>query len=97
MSRFHVRDTFAISNRAFFVLAGFALEGEVETGMLVRMPFTARVTITEEIDHIQRIDRPDGQVLCLCIRCHTPDEATLWEALKLKDTTVEVIQPTQAA
>lgn len=97
MSRFHVRDTFAINDKAYFVLAGFAIEGEVEAGMLVRLPFTSRVTITEEIDHIQRVERPDGQVLCLCIRCHTPDEATLWEALKLTDTTVEVIKPTQAA
>ncbi len=93
MSRFHVRDTFAISEKAFFVLAGFAIEGEVEAGMLVRLPFTSRVTITEEIDHIQRLDRPDGAIVCLCIRCHTPDEAALWEALKLKDTTVEIIKP----
>jgi hypothetical protein len=93
MSRFHVRDTFAISDKAFFVLAGFPIEGEITAGMLVRLPFTARVTITEEIDHIQRIERPDGEVQCLCIRCHTPDEATLWEALKLQDTTIEVIKP----
>ena len=93
MSRFHVRDTFAISDKGFFVLAGFAIEGEVEAGMLVRMPFTSRVTITEEIDHIQRLDRPDGSIVCLCIRCHTRDEASLWEALKLKDTTVEIIKP----
>lgn len=93
MSRFHVRDTFAISDRAFFVLAGFAVEGPVDAGMLVRLPFTAQVTITEEIDHIQRLERPDGEIVCLCIRCHTPDEATLWEALKLQDTTVEVITP----
>jgi len=97
MSRFHVRDTFAISDRAFFVLAGFAIEGEIKGGMLVRMPFTARVTVTEEIDHIQRVTRPDGEVTCLCIRCHTPQEATLWEALKLNDTTVEVIPPTPSA
>jgi hypothetical protein len=93
MSRFHVRDTFAISDRAFFVLAGFAIEGEIDAGMLVRLPFNAQVTVTEEIDHIQRIERPDGQVMCLCIRCHSPEEATLWEALQLKDTTVEVIKP----
>jgi hypothetical protein len=97
MPRFHVRDTFAISDRAFFVLAGFAIEGLIEAGMLVRMPFTSRVTITEEIDHLQRVERPDGEVLCLCIRCHTPDEAALWESLKLKETTVEVIPPTLAA
>ena len=93
MSRFHVRDTFAISDRAFFVLAGFAIEGEIDAGMLVRLPFNAQVTVTEEIDHIQRIERPDGQVMCLCVRCHSPEEATLWEALQLKDTTVEVIKP----
>ena len=92
MSRFHVRDTFAISDKAFFVLAGFAIEGEVTPGMLVRLPFNAQVTVTEEIDHIQRVTRPDGEVVCLCLRCHTPEEATLWEALKLQDTTVEVIK-----
>jgi hypothetical protein len=97
MPRFHVRDTFAISDKAFFVLAGFAIEGEIETGMLVRLPFNLQVTVTEEIDHIQRIERPDGTITCLCLRCHTPQEATLWEALKLKDTTVEVIKPVPGA
>ncbi|MEI9998283.1 MAG: hypothetical protein WDO13_03500 [Verrucomicrobiota bacterium] len=93
MSRFHVRDAFAIQDKACFVLAGFAIEGEVRAGMLVRLPFNPQVTVTEEIDHLQRIERPDGEVTCLCIRCHTPDEAALWGALKLKDTTVEIIPP----
>lgn len=93
MARFHVRDTFAISDKAFFVLAGFAIEGEITAGMLVRLPFNAQVTVTEEIDHLQHVLRPDGEVTCLCIRCHTPQEAALWEALRLKDTTVEVIKP----
>ena len=97
MSRFHVRDTFAISDKAFFVLAGFAIEGEVAPGMLVRLPFNAKLSVTEEIDHIQRVERPDGDVVCLCVRCHTPDESTLWEALKLQDTTVEVIKPVPRA
>jgi hypothetical protein len=97
MSRFHVRDTFAMSDKAFFVLAGFAIEGEVEAGMLVRLPFSSQVTVTEEIDHIQRVERPDGTITCLCVRCHTPEEATLWEALKLDDTTVEVIKPVPGA
>jgi hypothetical protein len=93
MPRFHVRDTFAISDKAFFVLAGFAIEGEIQAGMLVRLPFNATLTVTEEIDHIQKVERPDGEVMCLCLRCHTPQEATLWEALKLKDSTVEIIKP----
>jgi hypothetical protein len=92
MARFHVRETFAMNDRSLFVLAGFAIEGEVAAGMLVRLPFNATITVTEEIDHIQRIDRPDGSVACLCLRCHSPEEAALWEALDLKDKDVEVVR-----
>jgi hypothetical protein len=94
MARFHVRDTFAINDKAFFVLAGFAIEGEVLAGMLVRMPFNANTMMTAEIDHMQHVQRPDGDVLCLCIRCTSPEEVTLWEALKIKDKTIEVIPAT---
>ncbi len=91
MARFHVRDAFPINDKAFFVLAGFTIEGEPQAGMLVRMPFNASTMMTAEIDHIQLLQRPDGDVVCLCIRCVSPDEVTLWEALKIKDRTVEVI------
>ena len=94
MPRFHVRDAFAIQDKSSFVLAGFIIEGEIVAGMLVRIPFTATVMTTAEIDHIQFIRRPDGDVVCLCIRCANPEEVTLWEALKIKDHTVEVIKPT---
>ncbi len=60
MPRFHVRDAFALQDKKSFVLAGFVIEGEVAAGMLVRIPFTATVMITAEIDHIQFIRRPDG-------------------------------------
>ena len=92
MPRFHVRDTFAINDKAFFVMAGFSIEGEIVAGMLVRMPFNATVMVTAEIDHIQQVERPDGSVVCLCIRCTNPEEATLWEALKIKDRTIEIIK-----
>ncbi len=94
MARFHVRDTFAINDKAFFVLAGFVIEGEIAAGMLIRMPFNATTMMTADIDHIQNIARPDGDVICLCIRCTTPEEVTLWEALKIKDRTVEIIPAT---
>jgi len=93
MPRFHVRDTFAINDKSFFVLAGFAIEGEIGAGMLVRMPFNATIMMTAEVDHIQHVERPDGNVVCLCIRCTNPEEVTLWEALKIKDQTIEVIKP----
>jgi len=92
MARFHVRDTFAINDKSIFVMAGFVIEGEVEAKMYIRMPFNATVMMTAEIDHIQLIERPDGNVMCLCIRCKDPQEATLWEALKIKDHTVEIIK-----
>ena len=72
-------------------MAGFVIEGEIAGGMLVRLPFKDNVMITAEIDHIQAIRRPDGDIVCLCIRCARPEEATLWEALKMKDHTIEII------
>lgn len=92
MPRFHVRDTFAINDKSIFVMAGFVIEGEIAAGMLIRMPFNAQVMVTAEIDHIQHLRRPDGDVVCLCIRCPDPQEITLWEALKIKDHTVEIIK-----
>jgi hypothetical protein len=92
MPRFHVRDTFAINDKTVFVMAGFVIEGEVTAGMLVRLPFKEKVMMTAAIDHIQFVRRPDGDVVCLCIRCATPEEVTLWEALKIKDHTVDIIK-----
>ena len=73
-------------------MAGFVIEGEVTAGMLVRLPFKEKVMMTAAIDHIQFVRRPDGDVVCLCIRCATPEEVTLWEALKIKDHTVDIIK-----
>jgi hypothetical protein len=92
MPRFHVRDAFAIHDKSVFVMAGFVIEGEIVAGMLMRFPFKENVMMTAEIDHIQFVRRPDGDVVCLCIRCASPEEATLWEALKIKDHTIELIQ-----
>jgi len=91
MARFHVRDTFTVEDKSTFVMAGFVIEGEITEGMSVRMPFKENVMITSEIDHTQVIRRPDGDVVCLCIRCGTPKEAALWKALKIKDQTIEII------
>ena len=71
-------------------MAGFVIEGEIVAGMLVRLPFKENVMMTAEIDHIQSVRRPDGEVVCLCIRCARPEEATLWEALKIKDHTIDL-------
>ena len=94
MARFHVRNTFAMEDRSAFVLAGFVIEGAVNQGMSVRMqmPFKQDMMMTAPIDHITNVSRPDGEVVCLSIRCAAPEEATLWEAFKIKDQTIEVVQ-----
>jgi hypothetical protein len=92
MSQFHVRDAFAIQDKSAFVLAGFAVEGEIVQGMMLRIPFHGKTMMTAEIDHIQHVRRPDGDVVCLCVQCADPQEVTLWEALKLNDRIIEVIK-----
>jgi hypothetical protein len=91
MPRFHVRDAFPVNDKCLFVMAGFVIEGEIAGGMLVRLPFHTNALMTAEIDHIQYLRRPDGEVVCLCIKCQDPKEALLWEALKIKDRTIEII------
>jgi hypothetical protein len=91
MARFHVRDTFALNDRSAFVLAGFVIEGDVSRGMAVRMPFRPDVMVTATIGHVESLQRPDGNVVCLCIRCAAPQETALWESLGIKDRIVEVI------
>ncbi len=93
MPRFHVRDAFAVTDKSLFVMAGFSIEGEITGGMIVRLPVHEKVMMTANIDHIQTLHRPDGDVICLCIRCQDPKELALWDALKIKDRTVEILKP----
>lgn len=90
MSRFQIKDTFALRDKATFVLAGFILEGVVTAGMTAHIPFSATVVLTAGIDRIEYIRRPDGDVTCLCIKCAVADEVTLWEALNIKNRTIEI-------
>ncbi len=90
MPRFHVRDTFAIQDKTTFVLAGFVVEGEVTAGMSVSIPFNAHVKLTAQIDRIEHVQRPDGDVVCLCLDCAVPDEVTLWEALNIRNRIIDV-------
>jgi hypothetical protein len=92
MPQFHVRDSFAIQDKSVFVLAGFAIEGEIAAGMLTRIPIKGATMLTAEIDHIQYVRRPDGDIVCLCIRCADPKDVALWEALQLNDRIIEVIK-----
>jgi hypothetical protein len=94
MARFQVRDTFALNDKSAFVMAGFLIEGEVASGMVARIPFRDDMTVAAEIDRIEYLRRPDGDVICLCLRCANPDEIVLWEALRLKGKMLEIVKMT---
>jgi len=94
MAKFHVRETFVIEDKKLFVMAGFILEGEITARMLVSMPFNPTVMMTAEIDHLQTLRRPDGDITCLCLRFTDPAEVILWQALKINDRLVDVVPAT---
>ena len=81
-----------MKDKCAFVMAGFVIEGEITDHMLVRLPVLANAMMTAEIDHIEHIRRPDGDVVCLVIKCQEPKEMTLLEALQIKDRTVDIIK-----
>lgn len=76
-------------------MAGFIIEGEVTAGMSISIPFNTSVVMTAEIDRIEFVRRPDGDVVCLCIKCAVADEVTLWEALDIRNQTIEISRPTR--
>lgn len=80
-----------MNDKCAFVMAGFAIEGAIADGMLVTLPVTHKVMMTAKIDQIQTLHRPDGDVTCLITKCRDPKELALWDALKIKDRTVEII------
>lgn len=90
MPRFHVRDAFAVQDKTTFVLAGFIIEGEVTKGMSITIPFNSTVKMTATIDRIEHVPRPDGDVVCLCLDCAVPDEVVLWEALNIRNRSIEI-------
>jgi len=90
MPQFHVRDTFAIQDKTTFVLAGFMFEGEIIAGMVLSIPFNANVKLTAKIDRVEFVHRPDGDVVCLCLDCAVPEEVILWEALNIRNRTIEI-------
>ncbi len=90
MPRFYVNDTFAINDRATFVIAGHVVEGQLTDGMSVSIPFNATVNMMAQINRVEVVSRPNGDLVCLCIDCSVPDEIMLWEALKIKSRTIEI-------
>jgi hypothetical protein len=92
MPKFHVKNTFMVEGRPYFVLAGTIMEGTIRPGMVVGVPFHSSLMMTAQIDYIEFARRLGGhEDTCLCIRCDDPDELAVWRGMNLVDETLEVV------
>ena len=89
MPRFHVRDTVEIPDRQLFVMAGSVVEGEIQAGMFVRVPFNPSLDMTARIHCIEFARRHGGEDVCLCIESE-PELAEVLRGLDIGDETFEV-------
>lgn len=92
MSSFHVVDTFALESRRIFVLAGAIAAGQIQAGMIVRVPLDGSLSISRPIHSIEFARRTGGREdVCLCITYEDSVELEIWNGLNLKNETVEVV------
>jgi len=89
MPKFHVRDTFELPDRELFVLAGSIVEGEIQRGMFVRVPFNSETGIRLLIDSIEMASHQDGEDVCLCI-WSGPNFRDILRGMDFRDETFEV-------
>jgi hypothetical protein len=98
MPKFRVTESFALESRSLFVLAGSIVEGDIEPGMLVGIPFNPAVSMTAPIDAIEVALRPGGaEDVCLCFRYADDEELSFWQALNIGEETLEVKPAASAA
>ncbi len=91
MPKFHVRDTFEIPDRSLFVMAGSIVDGEVRTGMFVRIPMFPTHGIQFEVHSIEFALRQGGREdVCLCLQLG-PNVTEILRGLKIADQTLQVV------
>jgi hypothetical protein len=91
MPQFHVRHSFEIPDRKLFVMAGSIVEGEIRTGMFVRVPLNSDTGIRLFIDSIEFARRHDGEDICLCISSG-PNFTEVLRGFDFRDQTFEVAE-----
>jgi hypothetical protein len=89
MARFHVRDTFEIPERKLFVLAGSIVEGDIQPGMFIRVPFNSSIQMTVRFHSIEFARRKDGEEPCLCVVVES-ELAMILRTLNIRDEIVDV-------
>lgn len=95
MAKFLVKDTFELSERQFFVLAGSVVEGEISKGMLIRIPLNTKLEVTERIDAVEWLTGRDGVSTALCMKADH-EVVEFWRGLNIKGDLLEVsIEPSE--
>jgi hypothetical protein len=90
MPKFHVKNTFEMPDRELFVMAGSVVEGEIQAGMFVRVPFNSALEAAARIHCIEYARHLGGsEDVCLCIKSEA-DEFELWRGLNICDEVLEV-------
>jgi hypothetical protein len=91
---FRVEDTFAITLRNLFVLAGEIVEGTVRAGMVLQIPLNDMVTMTAPVHGVEFVDGP-GQRSRIGLTLQYEDEADLafWRGLNLQGHVFAVVEP----
>jgi hypothetical protein len=89
MPQFRVRTTFELPERGLFVMAGSIVEGEIQVGMFVHVPFNSQLSMTARIRCIEFARHGGGEDVCLCFES-VPEMAEIWRALNIGNETVEV-------
>lgn len=97
MSKFQVHDTFTLECRRLVVLAGLILEGEIRAGMIVNVPLNSFAFVSGQIHSVEFARRAnEREYVCLCISYEDSDELELWEALNIKNETLDVVPSTNS-
>jgi hypothetical protein len=92
MSKFRVKDTFALESRRLFVLAGSIVEGQIRAGMIVNVPLNSSLVASGEIHSVEFALRADGREdVCLCISYEDSDELGVWKGLNVENETLDVV------
>ena len=92
MSKFRVTDTFSLESRRLFVLAGSIVEGEIQAGMIVRVPLSSSVSVSGPIHSVEFARRAGGwEDVCFCIAYDDPSELATWRGISIGGETIEIL------
>lgn len=89
MPKFLVSDTFEVSGRPQFIVAGSVVEGDISEGMIVHVPLNSVVNMKARIHSIEFVPRHGGEDVCLYLDVG-PDALKIWRVLNIGDETLEI-------